>query len=65
MTVIVKNNFVEKFVELGVRTVGTCIAADSRVEVLNSGEDASLESNSIIIKLVLVFFPDFLGHASS
>lgn len=33
VTVIVKNYFIEKFVELGVRTVRTSIEADSRVEV--------------------------------
>jgi len=64
MTVIVKDDGVEKLWELGVRRVRTSIETDSRVEVFNTGENASLESDSTVIRLVLVLFPHFFSHAS-
>jgi len=48
MSVIVLDNFVEKLVELGIRIVGAGIKADSGVEVLNTGEDAGLEGDTLV-----------------
>ena len=60
---IVLDNLVEKLVELGVRVMGAGIEADSGVEVLNTGEDAGLEGNSLIAGHVLVLLENFLGQA--
>ena len=63
VTVIVLDDLVEEFVELGVRIVRAGIDTDSRVEVLHTREDASLEGNSLSAFLVLVLLPNFFSQA--
>lgn len=64
VTVVLLNNFVEKFAELGVRCVGTSVEADSGIKVCNSREAASLEADTRAAGLVLVLGPDLLGQVS-
>jgi len=64
VTVVLLNNFVEKFAELGVRCVGTSVEADSGIKVCNSREAASLEADARGAGLVLVLGPDLLGQVS-
>jgi hypothetical protein len=63
MTVVVLDNLIEELVELGVSIVRACVDTDSGIEVLNTGEDAGLECNSLSAGLVLVLFPNLLGQA--
>lgn len=46
MLVVVLDNLIEKFVELGVGLVGSSINTDSRILVSNTREDAGLERNT-------------------
>jgi len=62
VTVVVLDNLIEELVELAVGFVGTGIDTDTGVKVLDTGVDAGLESDTILILLVLVFFPDLLGE---
>jgi len=64
VTVVLLNDFVEKFAELGVRCVGTSVEADSGIKVCNSREAASLEADARAAGLVLVLGPDLLGQVS-
>jgi len=63
VTVIVKNDLIEELVELVVSVVGTSVNTDTGINVLNTGEDASFESNIVLVLLILVFLPNFLGEA--
>mmetsp|Transcript_48843 Transcript_48843/g.66506 ORF Transcript_48843/g.66506 Transcript_48843/m.66506 type:complete len:318 (-) Transcript_48843:69-1022(-) len=63
VTVVVLNNLIEELVELRVSFVGTSVNTNTRVKVLDTGEDAGLESDTVLILLVLVFFPDILREA--
>ena len=58
------DDLIEELGEAGVGIVGTSIASDSRVKVLNSREDASFESNSGAIFLILELVPKSLGKVS-
>ena len=64
VTVVLLNNFVEKFAELGIRVVGTSVEADSGIKVCDSREAASLEADASGAGLVFVLVPDFLGQVS-
>jgi len=64
VTVVLLNNFVEKFVELGIRVVRTSVEADSGIKVCDSREAASLEADASGAGLVFVLVPDFLGQVS-
>jgi len=61
--VVVGDALVEEFAEGRVSVVGSSIDTNTRVLVLDSGEDASLESNALGARLVLVLLPDLLGQA--
>jgi len=61
--VIVLNDLVEELLELGVGLVGTGVNTDARVLVGNSGENASLEADTGVARLVLVLLPNLLGEA--
>ena len=61
VTMVVLNDLIEELIEGEVGVVGASIHANSRVEVLASREDTSLEGNTSRIALILVFVPDFLG----
>lgn len=54
---------IEEFVELGVSIVGTSVNTDTGIDVLNTGEDASFESNTVLVLRILVFLPNVLGEA--
>ena len=60
---IVGDALVEELVEGRVGVGGAGVDTNSGVLVLNSREDASLESNALGAFHVLVLFPDFLGKA--
>ena len=62
VTVVVLDDLVEELVELEVRALGSSVNTDSRVEVLAAREDAGLEADTLVVLLVLVFIPDFLGQ---
>lgn len=61
--VIVLNDLVEQLLELGVGLVGTGIHTDARVLIGNSGENAGLEADTGVARLVLVLLPNLLGEA--
>jgi len=61
--VIVLNDLVEELLKLGVGLVGTGVNTDARVLVGNSGENASLEADTGVARLVLVLLPNLLGEA--
>jgi len=61
--VIVGDALVKELVELFVSIVRSSVDTNARVLVLNTREDASLESNALRAGLVLVLLPDFLGQA--
>jgi len=61
--VVVGNALVEELVELGVSVVRSSVDSDTGVLVLDTREDASLESNALRARLVFVLFPNFLGQA--
>ena len=58
---IVLNYPIKEVLEGGVGVLGASIDADTRVEVLTSREDASLEGYSSRIGLIMVFVPDVFG----
>jgi len=61
--VVVGDALVEELVEASVSVVRTGIDTNTRVLILNTGENASFESNALGAFLVLVFFPNFFGEA--
>jgi len=61
--VVVGNALVEELVELGVSIVRSSVDSNTGVLVLDTREDASLESNALRARLVFVLFPNFLGQA--
>lgn len=63
VTVVVKNDLIEELVELLVSVVRTSVNTDTGIDILNTGEDASFESNTILVLLILVFIPNLLGKA--
>jgi len=63
VSVVVLNNLIEELVELRVGFVGTSVDTDTRVNVLDTGVDAGLERDTVLILLVSVFLPDLLGKA--
>jgi len=46
VAVVVLDNLVEKFVELGVRVMRAGVETDAGVKVLHTGENAGLECNA-------------------
>ena len=62
VSVIFFNNTIKKFLEFGVRIMGTGVATNARVKILNTREDAGLEGNARSISLVFVLFPNLLGQ---
>jgi hypothetical protein len=60
VTVVVLDDLVEELVEGSVGVVGTSIDTDARVEVLDTGEDASFERYTLGALLVFVLVPNFL-----
>ena len=61
VTMIVLNDPIKEVLKGGVGVFGASIDADTRVEVLTSREDASLEGYSSRIGLIMVFVPDIFG----
>jgi len=61
MLVVVLNNLVEEVSELSVGIVGSGIGTDSRVNILNSRENASFERYTKFIGFIVVFVPDILS----
>ena len=59
--VIVLNDLIEKLLKLGVSLMRSGVDTDSGILVGNTGENASLKTNTSIAFLILVLFPDFLG----
>jgi len=59
---VVVNNLVEKLIELGVGAVRSSINTDSGIKIFHSGENAGFETDSRVILLVLVLFPNFFGQ---
>jgi len=64
VTVILFNNGIEKLAEFSVRRVGTSVEADTRVKVLDSGENTCFEGNTSIILLIFVLVPNCLSEMS-
>jgi hypothetical protein len=63
VTVVVIDNFIEKWGESIVGIVGSSVDTNTRVGPFGSGEDSLLESESVFIFLVLAFFPNIWGKA--
>jgi len=63
VTVIVLDNFIEKWGESIVGIVGSSVDTNTRVSPLGSGEDTLLEGETVFIFLVLAFFPNIWGKA--
>ena len=61
--VVVGNALVEELVELSVSVVRSSVDSDTGVLVLDTREDASFESNTVLVLLILVFLPNILGEA--
>jgi len=61
--VVVGDALVEELVEACVSVLRTGIDTNSRVLILNTGENTSFESNALFAFHVLVFFPNFFGEA--
>ena len=64
VTMILLNNFIEKFVKFSIWGMVSSIETDSWVLVLDTWEDHSLEGNTSIIWLVFILVPDFSGQIS-
>lgn len=62
MLVVVLDNLIEEFAEFLVGIVGSSVGADSRLDVLNSGENAGFEGDSELVTLFTVFVPDLFGQ---
>jgi len=62
VTMVVGDDWVEKFIEFGVGIMGSSIDTNARVGVSNTREDASLEGDLILITLVFVLLPNFFGQ---
>ena len=62
MLVVVLDDLVEEVRESSVGVFGTSVATDTRVDVLATGEDTSLEGDTRCITLVVVLVPDILGQ---
>ena len=60
--VVVLHDLVEEVGEGGVRVSGAGVAANSGVDVLAAGEDASLEGDTGGVTLVVVLVPDVLSE---
>ena len=58
---IVLNDPIKEVLKGGEGVLGASIDADTRVEVLTSRKDASLEGYSSRIALIMVFVPDIFG----
>jgi hypothetical protein len=63
MLVVVGDALIEELVEALVGIVRSSVDSNTGVLVLDTREDASLESNALRAGLVFVLFPDFLGQA--
>jgi len=61
--VVVGDTLVEELVEAGVSVLRTGIDTNTRVLILNTGENTSFESNALGAFLIFVFFPNFFGEA--
>jgi hypothetical protein len=61
VTVVVKNYLVEYFGHSGVRVVGSSVDTNSRINVLGSGENHLLETDTRFIFLSLEFIEHFWG----
>jgi hypothetical protein len=60
--VVFVDDWVKKLAELLVGRVGSCVDTDTGVDILAATENANLEGDSLVIALVLVFIPNFLGQ---
>ena len=61
VTVVLLHNSVEEVGEGSVRIGGAGIAADTRVDILATREDTSLERNARGIRFVVILVPDIFG----
>ena len=64
VAVVLLNDLIEEFVELGVSVMRSSVETDSGVKVLDSREDAGLEGDTFGTALVLVLFPDLLSQGT-
>jgi hypothetical protein len=60
--VVLLDDVVEELVEGGVGVHGASVAADARVNILGTGEDAGLEGDTSLVTLVVIRLPDILGE---
>lgn len=63
MLMVVSNALIEELVEGGVSVVRTSIDSNTRVLILDTGENAGLKSNALSARLIFVLFPNFFGKA--
>ena len=61
VTVVFLDDGIEKLGEFGVRIVRSSVETNTRIKVLDTREDAGLESDTGCVTLILILLPNFLG----
>lgn len=54
------DDLVEEVLEFSVGFLGASVAADARVDVLATRENASLEGDAVLVALIVVLVPNVL-----
>jgi hypothetical protein len=61
VAMILFNYTIKKLFEFGVRIMGTSVATNAGIKILNTREDTGLEGNARSISMVFVLIPNLLG----